>query len=247
MQEEPGSVPPEVDFNEAALLDGSARAAVEERHRRAVSRSLRLRDQLEGRWSFRDPAILTSQMQESASSASEDRITRAAMEERRRRAQMQGAPVAIPSPWADRSTPPLPPSTTGNPAPRVMPPNPWGWNAQPDGPLLPPAPESPPSFTARAAWRSTPPTGYDRRVVIQRLYNERVQARRARSAAAAQSQQRSRTVTERNAYLTAQLSELMGEQLTASDAEPVGMLPPWIDSSMLSQVSLFTSIYKFGF
>ena len=241
-------VPPEVDFSEAALLDGSAGAAVEERHRRAVSRSLRLREQLEGRLSFRDSvrdrAILTSQMQESASSVSEDRVSRIAMEERRRRAQMQGAPVAIPSPWADRSTPPLPPSTTRNPAPRVMPPNPWGWNAQPDGPLLPPAPESPPSFTARASWRTTPPTGYDRRIVIQRLYNERAQARRARSAVATQNQQRSRTATERNTYLTAQLSELMGGQLTASDAEPMGMLPPWIDSSMLSQVSLFTCIHN---
>lgn len=166
------------------------------------------------------------------------------MEERRRRAQMQGAPVAIPSPWADRSTPPLPPSTTENPAPRVMPPNPWGWNSQPDGPLLPPAPESPPLFAARAAWRSAPPAGYDRRVVIQRMYNDRVQARRARTAIAAQNHPRSRTmrvsIAEQNAFLATQdelLNSLTEEQLMASDAEPLGALPPWLGSSILSQVS----------
>lgn len=165
------------------------------------------------------------------------------MEERRRRAQMQGAPVAIPSPWADRSTPPLPSSTTENPAPRVMPPNPWGWNSQPDGPVLPPAPESPPLFATRGAWRSAPPTGYDRRVVIQRLYNDRAQARRARIAIAARnhpSRSIRLSVAEQNAFLEAQnelLNSLTEEQLMASDADPLGTPPPWMNSSILSQVS----------
>ncbi|KFY12585.1 hypothetical protein V492_03795 [Pseudogymnoascus sp. VKM F-4246] len=217
------------------------------RRGRAIPSSERLREhwaRAGGRWAFQDPTSLTSQIEESAAAAVlEDRTTRTTMEERRRRAQMQGAPVAIPSPWADRSTPPLPPSTTENPAPRVMPPNPWGWNSQPDGPLLPPAPESPP-FAARGAWRSTPPTGYDRRVVIQRLYNERAQSRRARSALADQNHQRTRTVrvssiAEHNAYVTAQnelLNSLMENQLATSDADPLGMLPPWIDSSIISQL-----------
>lgn len=181
---------------------------------------------------------MASHMEETAAAVLEDRTTRATMEERRRRAQMQGAPVAIPSPWAGRSTPPLPPSTTENPPPRVMPPNPWGWNAQPDGPILPPAPESPPPFAARAAWRSAPPTGYDRRVVIQQLYNERVQARRARLAIAAQNHSRSRdmrlSVAEQNAFLAAQ-QELLDseEQLMGSDTGPSG--------DMVYRVSLLTS------
>lgn len=170
------------------------------------------------------------------------------MEERRRRAQMQGAPVAIPSPWADRSTPPLPPSTTENPVPHVMPPNPWGWNSQPDGPLLPPAPESPPLFAARSGARM--PAGYDRRVLIQRLYNERAQTLHTRNAIAARNHQRSRnmrlSIAEQNAFLAEQnelINSLTEEQLMASDADPLGMLPPWMDSSVISQVSsLYLSI-----
>ncbi|KAL5345932.1 hypothetical protein ACLOAV_008962 [Pseudogymnoascus australis] len=216
------------------------------RRGRNIPSNERLREHLVrngGRFSFQEPASITSQIEESAAAVLEDRTTRTAMEERRRRAQMQGAPVALPSPWADRSTPPLPPSTTENPAPRVMPPNPWGWNSQPDGPLLPPAPESPPLFAARDAWRSAPPTGHDRRVVIQRLYNDRAQARRARIAIATQNHPRARSmrlsVAEQNAFLETQnelLDSLTDDQLMGSGSDPLGTLPPWMDSSMLSQL-----------
>ncbi|OAF59483.1 hypothetical protein VC83_03916 [Pseudogymnoascus destructans] len=211
------------------------------RRGRTISSSERLRVRNGGRFSFQEPPSITSLMEESAAAALEERITRTTMEERWRRAQMQGAPVLIPSPWADRSTPPLP-SMAENPAPRVMPPNPWGWNSQPDGPLLPPAPESPPLFAARAAWRSAPPTGYDRRVVIQRLYNDRAQARRARIAIAARnhpSRSIRLSVAEQNAFLEAQnelLNSLTEEQLMASDADPLGTPPPWMNSSILSQL-----------
>ncbi|ELR04592.1 hypothetical protein GMDG_06874 [Pseudogymnoascus destructans 20631-21] len=100
----------------------------------------------------------------------------------------------------------------------------------------------PPLFAARAAWRSAPPTGYDRRVVIQRLYNDRAQARRARIAIAARnhpSRSIRLSVAEQNAFLEAQnelLNSLTEEQLMASDADPLGTPPPWMNSSILSQL-----------
>lgn len=97
------------------------------------------------------------------------------VEERRRRARMDGAPIAHPSPWADLSTPPpLPLSTRRESAPRVQASNPWDWDAQPDGPVMPPAPES-----GDFAWAQGRGRQYaERRAILQRLYEERFMNRR---------------------------------------------------------------------
>lgn len=93
--------------------------------------------------------------------------------ERRRRARMNGAPVAHPSPWAGRSTPPLPRLSRDDSAPRVRSSNPWDWSTQPDGPVMPAVPESS-DFPLR---ETVSQQHVERRAILQRLYEERVMSR----------------------------------------------------------------------
>ena len=183
-----------------------------------------------------EPRRATVGYEEDAVQAAEDRAAERASlaaftEDRRRRAQMHGAPIAIPSPWADRSTPPLPRAAGESSTLRVMPSNPWGWNAQSDAPPLPPAPESPPSAAHQMGGR----LGLDRRVALQRLYDERtLSRRRARNTAAQNAAAASQTET----------TPLLSGSTRSRDlsrplaADPSGRLA-WAESPFGYQVTTF--------
>jgi hypothetical protein len=94
--------------------------------------------------------------------------------DRRRRAMMNGAPVAFPSPWRSRSPPPLPRLMRENSAPRVQPHEGFSWGSiAADGPVAPPAPES--SDFQRRQRRNQE----EQISIMHRLYEQRARLRRA--------------------------------------------------------------------